>query len=306
MPKFCSQTSVDNDSPLYGTAANAKVWIMLEYSGRWAARALGDNDLPDRVNAWLSAQADAIPESRVVFIKQDSYQPQDTLYIARADADGQVLYRVRFESFEALVAVDVAGVLAGDVSAEIVTDPIVLVCTNGKRDQCCAKFGLPTYQALAQKMGRNVWQVTHIGGHRYAPTLAVFPAGIYYGHIFVEQTDALVEAVTNRQVLLPHYRGRVFQSGPINAADYWLRKEAGEFAEDGLRVEGIAEGNSAEIQTIQFSDTANAIHSLTIEAGKTEPELASCNKLKYKPAPHYTLLNYSTSEPSRSSVISAE
>lgn len=293
MTDFCSQLSLDNDSPLYGTAANAKVWIMLEYSGRWAARALGDNDLPGAVNDWLSTQAGAIPESRVVFIKQDSYQPQDTLYIARADADRQALYRIRFESFEELIAIDVAGVLAGEVSAEIVTDPIVLVCTNGKRDQCCAKFGLPTYQALAQKMGRNVWQVTHIGGHRYAPTLAVFPAGIYYGHIFAEQTDALVEAVTDHQVLLPHYRGRIFQSGPINAADYWLRKETGTLAESGLTVEGSTEGDSAEIQTIRFSDTANTLHSLTIEVGKTEPELASCNKPKFKPAPRYNLLNYS-------------
>ncbi|MGB1254090.1 MAG: sucrase ferredoxin, partial [Candidatus Promineifilaceae bacterium] len=188
MTDFCTQVSLNNESPLYGTASHANVWIMLEYSGRWAARALGDNELPDSVNTWLNEQAASIPNSRVLFIKQDSYQKQDTLYIARTEQDEQTLYRVRFESFEDLVGLDVAGVLSGEISAEIVNDPIVLVCTNGKRDQCCAKFGLPTYQALAQKIGAQAWQVTHLGGHRYASAIAVFPAGIYYGYIFAEQT----------------------------------------------------------------------------------------------------------------------
>lgn len=290
MTEFCTHVSIENDSPLYGTASEAKVWIMLEYSGRWAARALGDNDLPESVQTWLNGQAAAIPDSRVLFIKQDSYQVQDTLLIARTEQGKQELFKVRFESFEELVAVDMAGVLAGEVSAEIVTEPLVLVCTNGKRDQCCAKFGLPTYQTLAQKMGRNVWQVTHLGGHRYASAVAVFPAGIYYGYIFPEQTDALIEAVTANQILLPHYRGRTFQSGTVNAADYWLRKQTGTLADDGLMVEAVIEGDSAE--TIHFTDQDNTTHCLTVESGKTEPQLASCNKPKYKPAPKYQLLDY--------------
>ena len=120
----------------------------------------------------------------------------------------------------------------------------------------------------------------------------MFPAGIYYGYVYAEQTNALIKAVANHEILLPHYRGRVFQSGPVNAADYWLRKQTGQLAEDGLTVQAAGEGDSAEVQTIQFTDSAKIRHSVTIEVGKTDPQLASCNKPKYKPAPRYQLLNY--------------
>lgn len=67
----------------------------------------------------------------------------------------------------------------------------VLVCTHGMRDQCCARFGQPFFRA-AQKMVKaeslssvRIWRVSHIGGHRFAPTVIVLPEGRYYARLTV-------------------------------------------------------------------------------------------------------------------------
>ena len=47
-------------------------------------------------------------------------------------------------------------------------DPVFLVCTHAKRSACCARFGAPLAQALAARQPRQVWETTHVGGHRFA------------------------------------------------------------------------------------------------------------------------------------------
>ena len=46
--------------------------------------------------------------------------------------------------------------------------PLLLVCTHGRRDACCAQFGRPTAMALARRYGTAVWETTHVGGDRFA------------------------------------------------------------------------------------------------------------------------------------------
>lgn len=89
----------------------------------------------------------------------------------------------------------------------------IMVCTHGSVDACCGKFGYPVYRELRDACGTDasrptrVWRVSHIGGHRFAPTLIDFPEGRVWGHI---STDAL-ERVVNRSGsftdVRPHYRG---------------------------------------------------------------------------------------------------
>lgn len=56
----------------------------------------------------------------------------------------------------------------------------VLICTHGRRDVCCGKFG--TALALrAEKVlrgtGVRIRRTSHLGGHRFAPTALVLPEG---------------------------------------------------------------------------------------------------------------------------------
>jgi hypothetical protein len=64
----------------------------------------------------------------------------------------------------------------------------LLVCTHGSRDSCCGTLGVRAAQLL-RECGNNpdgaapVWEVSHLGGHRFAPTLLAIPSWRMYGRL---------------------------------------------------------------------------------------------------------------------------
>jgi hypothetical protein len=72
----------------------------------------------------------------------------------------------------------------------------IFTCTHGANDACCGKFGFPIYNLLRFKYagpGRlRVWRASHIGGHRFAPTLIDLPEGRYWGHLELKHLENLV------------------------------------------------------------------------------------------------------------------
>lgn len=114
-------------------------------------------------------------------------------------------------------------------------EPLVLVCTNGKRDRCCALLGRPLAAELAAD-GSEVWEVTHIGGHRFSPTLFVLPYGYAYGRASAPLVKETVEAARDGRITSDHCRGRSAWDRPGQAADLAVRRLIGEDRADALDV----------------------------------------------------------------------
>ena len=57
------------------------------------------------------------------------------------------------------------------------SDPILLVCTNGRHDVCCAVRGRPVALAGQETHPGRVWECSHTGGHRFSPTGVLLPVG---------------------------------------------------------------------------------------------------------------------------------
>ena len=53
-------------------------------------------------------------------------------------------------------------------SRAAVHGPVVVVCTHGRRDVCCAERGRPLAAATALEHPGAVWESTHVGGDRFA------------------------------------------------------------------------------------------------------------------------------------------
>ena len=68
---FCSRHSQATGQPLYGTASQVRVWLLLEHAGSWPGQWLEGNDLPAPLQAWTQQLEATIPHSRVAFIKRD-------------------------------------------------------------------------------------------------------------------------------------------------------------------------------------------------------------------------------------------
>ena len=64
-----------------------------------------------------------------------------------------------------------------------VGEPIMLVCTHGVHDACCAIRGRPVAAALAAEWPGQVWECSHVGGDRFAPNVVLLPDGFYYGNL---------------------------------------------------------------------------------------------------------------------------
>ena len=60
------------------------------------------------------------------------------------------------------------------------------MCTNGRRDRCCALLGRPLAAEIVAAGHSEVWEVTHLGGHRFSPTMLVLPHGYAYGRLTAE------------------------------------------------------------------------------------------------------------------------
>ncbi len=99
------------------------------------------------------------------------------------------------------------------IKGELSTTRDFFVCTHGSHDKCCSRYGYPFFRqgvAMVEEFGlKNVrfWQVSHIGGHRFAPTLISFPDGRYYGALDEESLQRILLHQGDITCLNQVYRG---------------------------------------------------------------------------------------------------
>jgi hypothetical protein len=94
----------------------------------------------------------------------------------------------------------------------------LLVCTHGSRDVCCGKYGYPVYDLLRRRRAEaerlRVWRTSHIGGHRFAPTMIDYPDGRYWGHLEPWAAEKVAARSGPVSDLGPFYRGWSGLRGP--------------------------------------------------------------------------------------------
>jgi len=88
-------------------------------------------------------------------------------------------------------------------------DPIYLVCSHGRHDPCCGQRGRPVVAALAAVRPDRVWQASHLGGCRFAPTVLVLPLGLMYGRVPASSADELIAATEAGHLAEGMLRGRI-------------------------------------------------------------------------------------------------
>ncbi len=106
-------------------------------------------------------------------------------------------------------------------------EPLLLVCTHGRRSTCCGRFGAPLAQALAARHPGQVWESTHVGGHRFAANLVILPHGLYYGPVGVDMATAAISAYQRGAIAPGRYRGRAGQPKPTQEAEHALLTRTG-------------------------------------------------------------------------------
>jgi hypothetical protein len=264
-----AQFSLEADEPLTATAPRAVVWLLLEYNGAWGAKALDESDLPATVKAFLNEQSQRIPNTRFQFIKHDTPGRGITFYVARASLNAPFLYRFRLDAYEDLLTFDLPELISAHSEQTMSEERLFLVCTNGKRDAACAKYGLPLYQAMSREAGSNVWQTTHLGGHRFAATMACLPHGVLYGRLPPEQARAIVDDYHHNRLTLDYYRGCAAYDAPTQAAEDHLRRLTAEARLNAFGlIHSVADGDNR--WAVQFQTRAGHTYDLLVRAVQSE------------------------------------
>ncbi|MBY8850857.1 sucrase ferredoxin [Saccharothrix sp. MB29] len=115
--------------------------------------------------------------------------------------------------------------------------PVLLVCANSRRDTCCALLGRPLAGELAAERGEAVWECTHTGGHRFAPTGVLLPTGYTYGRLDAGFARLLLDRAAAGHVVTDRCRGRSTHGPAGQVADLAVRELTGEHR-DTLAVVG--------------------------------------------------------------------
>ena len=132
------------------------------------------------------------------------------------------------EALPALIDAIEDGRTIPDASSELAA-PLVLCCTHGKHDLCCAKFGFNTYRALVQKADEaypgqfDIWEATHLGGCRFATTVLVLPQLHKYGRVNPGNAAEVLRAEAAGRIYLPLYRGRSDWHAAAQTAEICVR-----------------------------------------------------------------------------------
>ncbi|MGH3858199.1 sucrase ferredoxin [Actinokineospora sp.] len=244
----CSVLSRTLNEPLEGTAATAATWLCLEQPGPWGRDALRESHLDPAVGAELAEQAKGTGV-RIVLIRRpgkhpDRHTPRPARVYLAHTAPGRTQLRAgTVVEAKHLLDHDFAAWGAGDLRGFGTPQPgpLLLVCTNGRRDVCCALLGRPIAEDLAVEHGDAVWEATHLGGHRFAPTAVLLPTGYAYGALDSRFGHGLLTGVG---VTTERCRGRSTWGAVGQVAELAVRDHLGGCGADDLAV-GAPESRAA-------------------------------------------------------------
>jgi hypothetical protein len=104
-------------------------------------------------------------------------------------------------------------------------------------DRCCAVDGRALAKEVLRTHAADVWESTHLGGHRFAPTALVLPTGYVYGRLDLTGAMAALKAAAVGEVEPASCRGRSTWSPAGQVAELAVRTATGLRDADALRVE---------------------------------------------------------------------
>lgn len=260
---YCAEQSRQVAEPMLGSVGIRRTWILVQDHGTWEPKAFAGSPLPDDVkqHLWdLAAEAtepDEKPQNAVLLIRDSNQRTLDEkrLFLVRSGGETPFVRGFRWREPEDIKRLPLRRVLAGEAHGEEVED-LLLVCTNGSRDRCCAKYGLPLFRKLQDQRPEGVWRCSHLGGHRFAATMVWLPHGVYYGRVPPTAAAGIVEDVAKGRITLPYLRGRSTLPRAAQVAEGLWRQAHDVATADALEFIEIVE-ETEDVVTVRFRERAN-------------------------------------------------
>jgi hypothetical protein len=286
---FCAAESRAGGETVYGTVARIRSWLLIEYPSAWRRNAIEDSRLlPDAVRAHIRKLEKTGAVERSILIRREHRRsgPIHCFHV-RSCASPPTFTRTLLSDYDELPHIGQLG--------EPVRELMYAVCTHGRHDKCCAKFGLPVFCEFRDQVGQLAWQCSHVGGDRFAGNVVVFPHGVYYGRVNTGDVAEIVRSSERGEIWLPGYRGRSCYPRAVQVAEYFARAESGRMGIDEFcPIEAQQRENVTQVRFEARSDAS--IHSVEFTTRRDAlTQLLTCGSSEPSAVPQYDLRRYTMS-----------
>ena len=289
----CSGASVLRDEPIAGTASNVRAFLLVEHTGAWGLNALRDARLPYGLGNHLLLTSHAAGVRVLLARRPDRSGTDDVrVFAAYADPAAPWMESAAFTDIHEVLDLDLAALGRGEsLGLEPTDGSLFCVCTHGRHDACCAERGRPVAAALEAAHPEETWEVSHIGGDRFAANLVVLPHGLYYGRL--DAAAALGVAGTHLAggLDLDHLRGRSGLNMRVQAAEIALRRRLDETRNDAVRFLGASR---ADDDTTARFEVARTTYAVRIRSRPGGSERLTCQATRDNPVPIHEILEVAT------------
>ena len=223
--QYCAVISKQQREDPIGTAPHYARYLLIEIPLPWESNVTHSRHFPEGLNDVLARCAEQSDTFRFLAFCSDTRRSPSG-YVRLFFFDRPAFPCAAFRKREYVVAEDrlnalVESLLQNNGQLPDFDDALqptkhireLFVCTHGARDKCCGTFGFPIYRHIedhyAAASGGNirVWRTSHIGGHRFAPTLIDFPEGRFWAHATPDMLRMLIERKGSFAEISRHYRG---------------------------------------------------------------------------------------------------
>lgn len=202
---FCSTGRAE---PLPGTAKTGKIFLAIEHAHGWGHDVMdGDAfgpEITEQLASYLKRMGATVQLIRKAG-REGQQRANTTVFIAFTEVG--VVEKLMISDISQLWDIDISA--PGRSGGEEVDHPVVLVCTHGKRDRCCALKGRPLAADLTCAFdGDIIWESSHTKGHRFAPSIITLPWGYSYGRLNSSAAIDMVRHLQRGELFIPGNRGR--------------------------------------------------------------------------------------------------
>jgi hypothetical protein len=267
-PMRCSALADSLEEPMIGTIDRRERWLLVEDRGAW-----GEKAVRDLLGAPLEAAAKE-RGMRLLLVRRREGDPaadavRRVFMVDTVRREMAVRTISDLDELEPLLDVSIA-----EFGAPL-QDPILLVCTNGKRDACCALRGRALMAALAADHAERTWECSHLGGHRFAANLVCLPHGIAYGRVAPADGPRLADAYLDGRLDPSLLRGRSAWPAPAQVAEAAVRVAEGIDGIDAVELRRVE--SDGTLATVQLGVADGSRRTVRLEAVRMAPPRAiSC------------------------------
>lgn len=291
---FCAELSSAVGEPLGATASRVEHWLLVEHAGFWPNEPLDASVFAGPLRDHLAAQLAQLAGSRLLLVRSPvRVKPQGLrLFYGVTPERGRRFWTLQLDRPADLLGLDVAAALRGERAhvGEPLEHPLLLVCTHGKRDRCCARYGRALCEAVHRRAPPGwVWQSSHVGGDRFAGNLVCLPEGLYFGRVGRGHVQGLLAAYLEGRIDLDRYRGRSCYQFAVQAAELEVRRRTGLVGFSDLRVGRRTRIGERRWRIEVLTEIGGDRYEVEVAAEHGKPQYLTCHAPEARPPRHFVV-----------------